>query len=917
MKKQIIALVSAFLVLMTFFAACGDGKTPHKDDDTPKSAPQLVIAANPVFIYDDASYALAYNEINQAMSADVKASNLSAIAESPWMWTHDAGEGWVKRAVYGFGRWKNGAGAEAKGVFAYRFSAAGSTSLGVYDVKMNELVSYQDQSIPNSGILLSAVAGSEESLRYTVKQDGTLTIPAGTFTALEQVAGVKTGFLAEDGVARSASVRIIVNSAQVYSDTLCNATAAEDGVAVTQLSYPQIDDIPVKAGDAVIIAIKLDAQANSDEDVSAPTVNEEDNWQVVRKSTQVLDTDDDGEKSDSDVMTDDGSIKTITDFEFTFTLVRDKKYLSPVLEFAKTIMTRTGAEVTTATEGAEAKYEIVIGVADSRPESKKIYQELISARLDNAGDYMIRLVGTKLYIIGANDDALQAAMDYFLDTFVKDDKGSVPAKYNYYYKPAHKVYELAGQNIAAYTIRTERYPSVVVMKAAEAIQQAVLEDCGYKLSIKGLNIDGTDLGENEIRVGPMNGSVQIVDRIYDTRFTVGDWQQYMAIESDGMLDVAAGDYVIDFKGKNLQIQGGESYAINVGTLKFIEDLRKTQKIAASYKKTGTYTSYYDYDMAREYETVDYSMTDGFGLTYSEDFDYEGNTNAAVEKNVLKKWSLSPSGPSTKDNDGDDTQYQARPNIYGRNWWIGGSDGNNYLFETVMKRVAARGDGSDTGFEAVRLVAENKWGFRYGLWETRLVMGTRNGNCSSVWAFTEPPYNRTTTYLEIDVYESYGREAFVPCTHHSANGKYLGNYHFESPHYQEACWVEPNEGEHYYDTFRHVAVDWCYDYINFYLDGVCVSRMPMTNDEEFGYYRNAGVVIKLAQGVGNKNYHSQRPVGDKSPKIARTPYWWMGDNVDNFFEVQVVDYTRVYQTDNDKIEYAQAENQMKFVSNFGR
>ena len=917
MKFRFIALFGALAMLLTIFTACGNGGGTQTGGKPQQNDPQLVIAANPVFEYDDDSFSLAYNDLNGAMSADSQSSSLTAITDSAWTWAYDDGDGWVERAVYGFGRWKNGAGAQAKGVYAYSYAENGNTSLGVYTAKANELVTYQDESVPDSGILLSAVTGAEESLCYTVKQDGTMTIPAGTFTAIEQVAGVKTGFLAEDGTARSASVRIIVNSAQLYSGTLCNSTAAEDGVAVTQLSYPQIDNIPVKAGDTVIIAIKLDAQANSDEDVTAPTVNEEDNWQVVRKSKQVLV--EDATLQESDVTTADGAIKTISNYQFTFTLVRDEKYTSTVAEFAKTIMKRTGAEVFTSRPGKETKYEIVLGVCADRPESKRIYDEIVGARADNAADYILRLVGTKLYIIGVNDDAMQAAMDYFLETFVKDDKGAVPAKYNHYYKPAHVTYTIAGQNIASYTIRTERYPSVVLQKAAEAIQEAVLNDCGYIIPIKVLNIEGTDLGNNEIRIGPMQGSVKI-HRDWDyhksegknTRFKVSNWTEYMSIDEDGWLDSGYGDWTVNVSGKNVVIQGGAAYSANVGVMRFLSDLKKSKAIAASYTANGDYVSYYDWENLYEYETVEYSMAEGYGLTWQENFDYTG-TDKQIEKEVYKKWDF-----STKTDYPDISleMMAVHPRKYGENWWIAADTaGNGYLFEISRKRTLEH-EGTDQGWEAVRIHTEGKMGFRYGIWEQRMIMGCHNGASSSMWCATSAPYNTQGPWLEFDIYENYSREIFVPCTHHFVDSEYLGNYHFQAPYYQEKCWIEPNEGEHYYDTFHHFAVEWNYDFAGFYLDGKCVSAMPMTNYDDFKYYRT-GVVIRTSIGAGALNYSATMPEGVERNTTYVPKYWIGEENLHKYFEVLMVDHSRIYQTSNEGIDNPQAESEMKFTSRYGR
>ncbi len=919
MKNRIIALIGALVLLLTFFTACGNDGTQQGAKPDSKNDPQLVIAANPVFVFDDGTTAVAYNDMNAAMAKDSKASTLTAIADSNWAWAYEREEGvWPDRAVYGFNRWTSGNGTQAKGVYSYAYNEAGSISVGLYNAKSHELVTYQNEAIPEVGVLLSAVVGQEEALLYTVPQDGTVTIPAGTLTAIEQVAGVKTGFLAEDGTARSASVRILVNSAQVYSGTLANSTAAEDGVAVTQLSYPQINDLPVKAGDTILIGLKLDAQANSDEDVTEPTIDEEKNWQVVRKSTQVA-VEDDGKKNESDVTASDGSILMITDYQFTFTLVRDKAYEAMATEFANTIMKRTAAEVFSAKDGAaEDKYEIIIGVHPNRSESKKIYEEVKGARLDNADDYIIRLVGTKIYIVGANDQALQKALNFFLDTFVADDQGKIPAKYNYYNKPAHVTYLLADQNIASYTIRTERYPSLVTQRAAEAVQKAVLADCGYIIPIKPMNLAGTDVGANEIRIGPMNGAVK-VDRIYDTRFNSTNWESgYRSFGTDGMLTGDYGIYTVAFNGKNVEVKGGSSYAVNVGTMKFLADLKKSKSVATSYTTSGDYESYYDYKLMYEYDTVDFSMADGFGLTYSEDFDYYG-TDKEKDKAVRTKWWVMTDNTNSLSQDGDEDMYQYRPGVYGDNWWVAADTaGNSYLFEVTKKRTMQY-EGSDHGWDSVRLCTEGFWGFRYGIWETRLVMGTRNGSCSSVWAATGLPYQRVGAYHEIDVYENYGRDIFVPCTHHNQDGNYVGNYHFQAPYYQEACWLTPNDGEHYYDTFHHVAIDWTYDHIDFYFDGECVSAMSMFNNADFKYYRT-GIIIKLANGVGTKYYCNMNEQGKHNKLPAHIPEYWMsqyGGDINDFFEVQLVDYTRVYQTDNDTIEYRQAENEMKFTASFGK
>jgi hypothetical protein len=315
-----------------------------------------------------------------------------------------------------------------------------------------------------------------------------------------------------------------------------------------------------------------------------------------------------------------------------------------------------------------------------------------------------------------------------------------------------------------------------------------------------------------------------------------------------------------------------------------------------------------------YDTVDFAMADGYGLTLSEDFNYTGSEEMR-EKGTRSTWTWETTNKNPEANDGDQEMYGYQPDTYGKAWWIGTDTfGNNYLFQTAKKRTLEH-EGSDFGWEGVQMSTEGKMGFRYGLWETRLVMATRNGTASSVWAVTDPPYERVGPYCEFDVYENYGRDIFVPCTHHNQDGVYLGNYHFQAPYYQEACWLSPREGEHFYDTFHHVALDWSHDYVNFYLDGECVSRMPMTDHEHFKYYRT-GVVLKIGMSSGSKRYNNMNEKGEHGKLPAYIPSYYM-DDVSKYFEMALIDYTRIHQKSNDTVELKQAESQMRFLSSYGK
>lgn len=111
MKKRMLALCTVLVMLLALFAGCngagdqGDGKKPSGNKE---NTPQLVVAINPVLLYEDEETTIAYNEINAAMKADNEASSLSAMGNASWHWVYADNGGWTKRAVYGLGRWVSG-----------------------------------------------------------------------------------------------------------------------------------------------------------------------------------------------------------------------------------------------------------------------------------------------------------------------------------------------------------------------------------------------------------------------------------------------------------------------------------------------------------------------------------------------------------------------------------------------------------------------------------------------------------------------------------------------------------------------------------------------------------------------------------------------------------------------------------------
>ena len=466
MNKKIISLLLVLILIVSAFAGC---ETVNKKQER---KPQLVVALNPILTYENGDNIIAFNDVKNAINTDQDAATLTALAdETDLVWVYKQGQDWKKRGIYGLDKWRNGGYISADRLQAYTFLNDGTISLMPYTTQAAKLNTYQGEEPTAAGILLSVSGTEEEALGYQITQSGTIGIPAGKITAIESVGGVKTGFLAEDGTERSAVIKFIVNSRVVWSGELCNTTAG-DGTAVTELEYPDIPDIEVSEGDIFFISMKLDAEINDEDDIGSDNQGD-------------LDEDN---QDDADTQ-----ISLMNDYDSRFKIVYSKDATIPqkqiILKMRKQMVDIFEADVRNNTDSTddydEVEYEILIGRTE-REESKKAYKELTNYRANNGKDFIIRMDGTKLVIAANTDYSLQLAVDYFMKNYCKDDKASVSSNLNYISRPKLSNIVIDGKNIASFTIRTEKYPSVMTVRAAEALAEYVVDKTGYSLKITSI-----------------------------------------------------------------------------------------------------------------------------------------------------------------------------------------------------------------------------------------------------------------------------------------------------------------------------------------------------------------------------------------------------------------------------------------------
>lgn len=836
-------MMSMVLVVLTF-AGCTGFATVKKEVAPAKKSvnkAQAVVAISPTLTFNNETAVAAFNDIKNAIQKDRNAATLSSLEDdTDFCWAYKTGENWKKRAIYGLDKWSNGKGTAIKTLNAYQLSDDATDSLMAYTTKVAELSAY-GETVPDYGLILSTAELEEESLIYTVPQDGNLGIEAGDIVAIEAVDGVKTGFLAEDGTGRSAILRIDINQKRYFSGTLANTTASRNGTAVTKLSYPAIDDIPVKAGDMVFFSLQFNGELNAADDITEAT---ESNSTAPSKKDPV------SEKQNTVT-----KIGFMNKFDPRFTIVypnsADAAVKIMVSALRSSFEEAMNADQLSENDGFDPdEYEILVGETN-RPESAKAYEDLRSARTNYADDYIVRMDGKKLVIAAGSEYSLEKAIE-LVKSYCVDARSSISSDLNVVNRAEKNNLMLGDSNIGSFVIRTEKYSSYMTKSAAKELQKAVVEKTGYLIPVE----KETASSEHEILIGPnTRGTKQIA---------------------------TVNNYEIALSGNSLTLSAGSTTAANIAVTKFAGMLANGN-IANGFYEGGTYKS------------GDYSLSNGYGLTWNDEFDGDwsnGNTVSPKNWTVMNDTTDGPyyriadiqdkiknniGGPwlTTSVNGNPVSKgyimegYQTRPGIEGENFFL--RDGK--LVEVTKK--------SATGYDAVRLYTSNLMRYRYGFTEVRIKMATRNGACAAVWL--------SLNGNEIDLNENYGKDA------------YYSNLHTWSPEHidhvaagdMKRTWVYPESGSHFYDEFHYLGFEWTDSYIAFYLDGE-ITEMCDISSSKFAMFRKT-TALKLANGVGTGTY-----------SLGDNPGDYMGNNINSFREEQEVDFVRIYQKNTKKYKMLVAE-----------
>ena len=254
------------------------------------------------------------------------------------------------------------------------------------------------------------------------------------------------------------------------------------------------------------------------------------------------------------------------------------------------------------------RYEILIGETN-RQASADALNTLKNDRKSCSMDYLIRVSGNKIVLIGGSDEATLAAVEYFLS----QPTITLDVGYEYHFRRDNEVILLNGKNIENYSVLMPKDATDTLTAAVEELRVRINSITGYKLPIVE-TATGCDI------------MVKYGTDLYG-------WEGKIA-----------------FDGANLVIDGGHPLSCETVLRAFTETLN------------GAVTLNADYTLSEEADLVTYfkgtSEKDALSYTCGEDMKF--NISLMCEGRVIScpqfKWEIS----------GDDGQNRRSGLVSGKN-----------------------------------------------------------------------------------------------------------------------------------------------------------------------------------------------------------------------------------------------------------
>lgn len=464
---------------------------------------------------------------------------------------------------------------------------------------------------------------------------------------------------------------------------------------------------------------------------------------------------------------------------------------------------------TAATDSAE----LIIGFADrSSVESAAALLEAQGSQSDD--NYIICKVDGDVVILGASDEATEAAVEYFIENKMYAEplyQNTVYANYAVAETAANNSVTIGSTNISSFSIITPLYNhSYVVDLQVQSLISTVRSNTNKTISEK-----------KDSSVASLPSSLQTHDETnqpsqseynsYNSTFnglnktiSRANTSNYEIIvgncNRDGVTTITNPDtYEIRIVGTKVYLNGGSPRATAMAVSEFAKMVGNG---AASLTNSNSVTGDY-YDALPNYDKSSY-----YTLTWGDDFD-----GAKINEGL---WHISYDDENGSTGLNGRKAYRASKDL--QNNYV--TDGKIYLAATY----------TDEAYYGGMLLTKDNMNYKYGYVESSSLLPHGQGFWSALWVSSGAGAN-DLAYTEIDVNESYGPSHYVlgnTFAWLTTNGKnlYTSNYGGSRNHYH----VRTNryaDARGFSLDFHTFGYEWTENTVKFICDGEVYKTMNYT------------------------------------------------------------------------------------------
>jgi len=167
-------------------------------------------------------------------------------------------------------------------------------------------------------------------------------------------------------------------------------------------------------------------------------------------------------------------------------------------------------------------------------------------------DWTVQLVGEKIVIQGGSQDAVAAATDFFVSTYIKDGTLSVPENLNksYQHQWPFSSMIVAGHGVEEFQIVISSKANEAIVAAADKLQQYIIDNAGIELPIVKDSANG---------------------KVRDCEFLIGDTTREFTLSDTAAAATGSWDCFVDVVGTKVLFSADNVHMIPQAVNFFVND----------------------------------------------------------------------------------------------------------------------------------------------------------------------------------------------------------------------------------------------------------------------------------------------------------------------------------------------------------